>query len=105
MSENEILKEISRKLDSLISLYKIGVKKELDAFTDKIKKDKVSLKILEMADGSLSSGELREKISQLVKVSEVTVSRRLSELSDMGLLLSRREGKNIYYINTGLIEV
>jgi len=105
LSEVEILKEISQKLDALISLYKIGVKKELDAIIEEIKRDKVSQKILEMADGSLSSGELRQKVSDSIGVSEVTVRRRISKLSEMGLLLSHRDGLNVYYTNSGIIEV
>ena len=105
MSETNILKEISLKLDALISLYKIGLKKELNILTEEIKKDKVSQKILEMADGSLSSGELRQKVADSIGVSEVTVRRRISELSEMGLLLSRRENLNVYYTNSGIIEV
>ena len=105
MDERDILKEISRKLDRLIALQQIRIRKELENLKNEIKKDKVSQKILEIADGTLSAGELQEKVASSTSVSEVTVKRRISELLDKGLLLQNREGQNIFYINSGIIEV
>lgn len=105
MDERDILKEISRKLDRLIALQQIGIRNELSIIKDEIKKDKVSQKILEIADGTLSAGELQEKVASSNSVSEVTVKRRISELLDKGLLLQNREGQNIFYINSGIVEV
>jgi len=105
LDERDILKEISRKLDRLIALQQIRIRKELENLKNEIKKDKVSQKILEIADGTLSAGELQEKVASSTSVSEVTVKRRISELLDKGLLLQNREGQNIFYINSGIIEV
>ena len=105
MNERDILKEISRKLDRLIALQQIEIRNELEILKNEIKKDKVSQKILEIADGTLSAGELQEKVASSTSVSEITVKRRISELLDKGLLLQNREGQNIFYINSGLIEV
>jgi len=105
LDERDILKEISRKLDRLIALQQIGIRNELSIIKDEIKKDKVSQKILEIADGTLSAGELQEKVASSNSVSEVTVKRRISELLDKGLLLQNREGQNIFYINSGIVEV
>jgi len=96
---------ISRKLDRLIALQQIGLRKELDSLKDGIKKDKVSQKILEIADGSLSAGDLQKRVAEITGVSEITVKRRLSELLDKGLILQNREGLNIFYNNSGIIEV
>ena len=68
-------------------------------------KDKVSKKILEIADGKLGAGELQKIVADDTNVSEVTVKRRISELVKIGILLQTRDGKNIYYYNSGLIEV
>ncbi|MHA1227864.1 MAG: hypothetical protein ACTSPV_14045 [Candidatus Hodarchaeales archaeon] len=105
MAETELLREINRKMDALVALTKIGVSKELEALTAKIKKDKVSQKILELADGSLSSGDLASKVHELTGVSEITVKRRISELSEKGLILGHREGLKVFYTNSGIIEV
>jgi len=103
--EVKLLREINRKMDALISLYKISLKKELDMLSDEIKKDKVSQKILELANGALSSGELAEKVADKIGVSEITVKRRISELSENGLLISHRDGLQVFYTNSGIIEV
>ena len=105
MNERDILKEISRKLDRLIAIQQIGIRDELNKLKEEIKKDKVSQKILEIADGTLSAGELQEKVASSANVSEITVKRRISELLDKGLLIQNREGQNIFYVNSGIIEV
>lgn len=105
LSERAILNEISRKLDRLIALQQIGLHKELDLLKREINKDKVSQKILEVADGSVSAGDLQKKVADITGMSVVTVKRRISELLDNGLLLHKREGLNIFYINSGIIEV
>lgn len=89
----------------MIALGKIGLRKELGMLTNEIKKDKVSLKILELADGSLSSGDIAKKVHELLGISEITVKRRLSELSEKGLILPKRDGQKIFYTNSGIIEV
>ena len=105
MAETELLREINRKMDALIALAKISLSKELKALTAEVKKDKVSQKILELADGSLSSGDLASKVHELIGVSEITVKRRISELSEKGLILPHRDGSKVFYTNSGIIEV
>lgn len=92
-------------MDALIALTKIGLRKELEALTNEVRKDKVSQKILELADGSMSSGELAKKAHKIIGVSEITVRRRISELSEKGLLISHRDGLKVFYTNSGIIEV
>ena len=105
MSESKVLESISKKLDRLIALQQIGLRKELEALKKEIKKDKVSQKILELADGTLSASELYKKVADVIGMSKVTVKRRTSELTDKGLLIQNRDGLNIYYVNPGIIEV
>jgi len=105
LAETELLREINRKMDALIALAKISLSKELKALTAEVKKDKVSQKILELADGSLSSGDLASKVHELIGVSEITVKRRISELSEKGLILPHRDGSKVFYTNSGIIEV
>lgn len=97
--------DMEKKLDTLIALYKIGLRKELRALSDEIKSDLISTKILELVDGTLPSGELVIKIAKITGVSEKTVKRRISDLSEKGLLTSNREGLKVYYTNSGIIEV
>lgn len=105
MVETELLREINRKMDTLVALTKIGLSKKLEALTTEVKKDKVSQKILELADGSLSSGDLASKVHESIGISEITVKRRMSELSEKGLILPHRNGLKVFYTNAGIIEV
>ena len=62
MSEEiELLREISRKLSQLIVLTKLSCSKLIEDNKKEIRKDEVSRLILDLADGSLSSSQLKEK--------------------------------------------
>ena len=102
--EITLLKEISRKLTQLITLFKITNQKEMGEFRDEIKKDKVALSILELADGSLSVKSLKAKVIQSTKVSEKTVRNKIYELLDKGALITHRKGRENFYENSGLYD-
>lgn len=102
--EQEILKEISLKLDQLIILTKLGNLDIIAKYKAKIQGDKVFAKILDYSDGSLSYSELCEKISKELGVAEITVMKKISELKEMGFLVTQRKGKQVYYATSGLFE-
>ena len=102
--EITLLKEISRKLSQLITLFKMTNREEIDEIKKEIKKDKVACSILEFADGSLPVKSLKEKVIQSTKVSEKTVRNRIYELGDKGALTVNRKGKESFYENSGLYD-
>jgi DNA-binding transcriptional ArsR family regulator len=102
--DTKILKEISHKLDQLIVLSKLTNREILETYRREIMSDPVYSKILEYADGSLNRVTLTEKVAKEASVAEITVKRRISRLGDMGFLVSRREGRDVYYENSGLFE-
>ena len=105
MSEEiELLREISRKLSQLIVLTKLSCSKLIEDNKKEIRKDVVSRLILDLADGSLSSSQLKEKVMVQAKVSESTVKRRIADLIEKGALIFTRKGKEIYYENSGLYD-
>ena len=106
MSEEstKVLRDISRKLDHLIILMKLSNQRVLEEFKKKIERDKIVLKILENADGSLSYSAMSKKVSEDLGVAEITVKKKISELKEMGILMSVRKGKEVYYENSGLLE-
>ena len=105
MSEEvKLLKEISRKLSQLIILTKLSSSKIIEENKREIRKDVVSKTILDLADGSLSSSQLKEKVMEQTKVSKPTVTRRIMDLVEKGALTFIRKGNEIYYENSGLYD-
>ena len=105
MSEQlETLKEISRKLDQLIILTKLGNLDIITEYRKKIRGDKVAAKILDYSDGSMSYSEISEKVSSEVGVAEITVRKKITELREMGFLVTERRGRQVYYDTSGLFE-
>ena len=103
-SEIEILEDISRKLDQLIILLKLSNRDIIDKFKKEVRKDRIAAKILELADGTLTYSDLTKKVSEELKVAEITVKRKISRLREVGFLIAKRKGKEVYYENSGLFE-
>ena len=99
-----ILREISHKLDQLIILLKLSNRDVLNQFKREIQRDRVSARILELADGTLTYSELSKKVAEEMGVAEITVKRKISRLREMGFLIIRREGRQVFYENSGLFE-
>lgn len=102
--ELEILKEVSHKLDQLIILTKLNSLDLIKKYKTKIRKDKVFAKISDSSDGSLNYSELCEKVSNELGVAEITVMKKVSELKEMGFLVTERKGRKVYYNTSGLFE-
>lgn len=100
----DTLKEISRKLDQLIILTKLSNLDIIAEYKAKARGDKVLGKILDYSDGSLGYSELCEKISKELGVAEITVMKKISQLKEMGFLVTERRGKKVHYATSGLFE-
>lgn len=102
--DTKILKEISKKLSQLIILWKISNVETIKNRKKEIEQDKISKKILELANGQLPSSSLKQEIAKLFKKSERTVERRLKKLVELGALTTKRVGNESYYENSGLYD-
>ena len=102
--EQEILKEISHKLDQLIILTKLNSLDIIEKYKVKIRGGRVFAKILNYSDGSLSYSKLCDKVSKELGVAEITVRKKVSELKNMGFLVTERKGRQVYYATSGLFE-
>lgn len=102
--EQKLLKEISHKLDQLIILTKLSSLDIIEKYKTRIRDDKVLAKILDYSDGSLSYSKLCEKVSKELGVAEITVMKKVSELKEMGFLVTERKGRQVYYAKSGLFE-
>lgn len=100
----QLLRDISRKLDRLIVLYKLSNRTTLEDYKKQLARDKVYTKILELSDGSLSYSDMSKKVAKELSVAEITVRKKMAELKDMGLLVTTRKGREVYYENSGLLD-
>ena len=100
--EAKVLGEISRKLSQLIVLAKLSNTESLEDTKKMINKDKICCELLALADGSLGATQLKQKVGSATKVSEDTVERRISLLVERGALIPRKEGREVFYENSGL---
>jgi len=104
MAEIELLKEISRKLSQLLVLTKLSNSKVIAETKEEIKRDLVAQAILALANGLLSSLQLKEKVTEQTKVSEKTVQRRIVDLVEKGAITPIRKGTEVYYEDSGLYD-
>lgn len=104
MSTTSDLMAIENKLDLLISLLRIAHDEPLKAERDAILSEPVSKAILAASDDWIEAGKLKAAVIKTAKVSMPTVSRRLAELVERGLITRRGSGGKVSYRTTGLIE-
>lgn len=102
-SELDELQRISFKLDQMLLLLKMANKGPLDEARAKIQGDKTAAKILELCSQPISYTDLTKQVASQTAVAEVTVRRRISELKDSGVLVSNRQGKEVFYVDSGLV--
>lgn len=102
--EKKLLAEILEKLQNIELLLKIGNREVIDKFQDEIKKDRVSKRILDLANGTLSYSDLAKKVAQNQDVAEITVKKKISNLKNNGFLLTKREGNTVYYEKSDLFD-
>lgn len=103
-NELDTLKEISRKLDQLIILTKLSNREIIGEYRTKIQGDKIFARILVYSDGSLSYSDMCKKVSDELSVAEITVKKKVADLKEMGVLVTERRGKQVYYNQSELFE-
>jgi DNA-binding transcriptional ArsR family regulator len=101
--DNDIGNQIAKKLDTLISLFKLANYSQIEDIMSKIRKDKVYVKILEILHDPVSYSQLSSMVAQTLGVAEITVKKKVSELYDMGLLIKERRGKEVYYVISDIV--
>lgn len=105
MSEqNQLLKEILRKLENIELLLKIGNREDLNKYQIEAKKDHISKKILDLADGFLNYSDLTQKVAGEEDVAEVTVRKKIAKLRHNGFLITKRKGNKVFYENSEIFD-
>ncbi len=104
MSTTSDLTAIEGKLDLLISLLRIAHDEPLKGERNAILSEPVSKAILVASSDWIEAGGLKAVVIKKTKVSTPTVSRRLAELVERGLITRRGSGGKVSYRTTGLID-
>jgi len=105
MSDRYTTKEVVERLDLLIAIMKLSNKKELDDIKIQINKDDVFKKIIDLcSDSPMVYSDLVSKVMESTGKKERTVQGKISELQDMKILNKNREGRNVVYSYSGILE-
>lgn len=96
---------LEEKLDLLISLLRIAFREPLQAEREAVLDEPVSKAILGACIDWIEAGKLKAEVAKTAKVSQPTVSRRLAELVERGLIRRVGGGGKVSYRSTGLVEV
>lgn len=102
--ENNEIAKISRKLDQLIVLMKLSNRSVLTELKKQLEKDKMYSRILEIAEEPTTYSAISARLQTELGVAEITAKRKIADLKGMGLLISERRGREVYYENSGLID-
>lgn len=92
--EIKLLKEISSKLDDVISLLKLGQKSTIEMAKNRLLASSLRSKIYNLCDGKKTVSEIAKELRR----SQPLISRYLKELEDGGLIKPKRKGKSVYYV-------
>jgi len=99
-----LLREISEKLDSIITLLILSNRTELQRIRENLKKDKIAELLISKADGTLSYSDLVRSVAEELQIAEITVKRKISDLKSLGVLVGHREGREVFYQVSSLFE-
>lgn len=105
MSEkSNTLKRIEHEIDQLVSIMKLANKDKLDVVRNELKSDKEKSKILEICQQPTSFSGILDQVKQATGASEATVKRRLAELRELGTLITSRQRREVFYVDSGLLD-
>lgn len=91
--EVELLREISSKLDDVISLLKLGQKSTIEMTKSRLLASSLRSKIYNLCDGSRTVSQIAEELER----PQPLISRYLRELENADLIKSERKGKSVFY--------
>lgn len=104
MSEKTSIRDVVDRLDTLIALMKLVYSEPIKQVREQITLDPVFRTILELADGTREYNVLAEEVARRTGRHVRTVKAKISKLLEMGAIRAVRQGKRVYYINTGILD-
>jgi len=104
MSKEASMKDVVDKLDTLIALMKLVYSEPIKRVREQITSDPIFRAILELADGTREYTVLAEEVARRTGKHIRTVKAKISKLLEIGAIRAIRQGKRVYYINTGILD-
>ncbi len=104
MSKEMSIKDVVSRLDVLIALMKLVYSEPIKRVREQITSDPVFRVILELADGTREYTVLAEEVARRTGKHIRTVKAKISRLLEIGVIRAERQGKRVYYINTGILD-
>ena len=104
MSQNDPIDEIGKKLEGIFAILKISNFENLNNFKKELTKDQVNANILKLSDGTRNYSNLASDIAKELKVSEINVKKKISELTKMGIIIAEKTSKGSFYKTTGVLD-
>ncbi|WP_428325775.1 hypothetical protein [Nitrosopumilus sp.] len=104
MSQDTTLKEIGEKLDGIFAILKISNFENLNNFKKTISKDPVNASIIKLSDGTRNYSTLASEIAKELKVSEINVKKKISDLTKIGIIIAEKTPKGSFYKTTGVLD-
>ena len=101
--ETDLLRQILQKLDAMVAIQRLTNRSALDALRAELESDKVAKAILEHCTYPVPYSDLVAIAARDSGANERTVKRRISELSERGLISSLRRGQQVFYENSGIV--
>jgi len=102
-AELQELKKIGDKLDQILVLLRLSNQSLLAQTRQRLEADKIASMILEICKEPISYSELAKQVAAQAAVAEITVKRKVAELREQGVLSSSRQGKEVVYVDSGLL--
>jgi len=90
----DLLREISSKLDDVISLLKLGQKSTIEMAKSRLLGSTLRSRIYNLCDGKRTVSQISAELGK----PQPLISRYLKELEDGGLIKPERHGKSIHYV-------
>lgn len=97
----ELSEELVKQVRLLVALGKLSNRQVLERLRKDIESDPVSTKIFDLCEKETSISNLAKELVESNITSERTLARRISELTDLGILTQTKRG---IYSRSGILD-
>ncbi len=105
MSEElQTLKQIEARIEQLVAIMKLAYQDKLADIKQELRNDKDYAKVIEICEQPVSYNNIVAQVKAATGAGERTVQQKISQLKSKGALVASRQGREVFYINSGLLD-